>query len=263
MHRTHVFAAVTAVFLLTAASCRLSAQTSNSDDWRLVFCEGEADTAVVPDEIVFFLTVESTHLSIDSARREHNAKLDKLLSIAKQMKVKEDDVRMDLVDIQPESLIRGAEGTDFNPRAFTGSSDEPKLQEYTARRYVVITLRDLDRYTDMLGQILETDVELTRPPVYRVSNEEQVKEVLTRRAILNARSQAQRSVSLLDMKLSDPIRIGEPDWYSAYEHSYSSYTSRYGSDRDSSPRRSMMTPDLVSFSVSVSVTFQMLQPGEG
>ena len=254
----HKFALALLAALIVATP--LFAQDSESSDyWRIIFSDGDADTLVEPDEIVFFLHVDASHLDIDSARMEHKKKMEKLTDLTKKMKISSSDIRMDLLDIEPDYLMRGTEGTDFNPRAFSSNSDEPELQEYHVTRSITITLRDHSKYTDFLAGILSLDIDLQKDPLYRASNADEIRQMLTLQAIRDARVNAERLASEVGMKVVDPIRIGEPDWYDTSEYSYSSYNSRYGNSYSGSEgTRSPLTLYMISLRVTVSVTFQMI-----
>ncbi|MCB0712082.1 MAG: SIMPL domain-containing protein [Ignavibacteriae bacterium] len=237
----------------------LAQYEEGSEEWRVLFSEGEADTLVKPDEIVFFLSIETSHLDIDSAQAEYEKKMEKLTELTKKMKIKEEDIRMDLLDIEPENLLHGSDGTDFNPRAFSSSSDEPELKKYYVMRSITLTLRDQSKYTSFLSGLLRLGIEMRRSPLYRVSNSDAIRDTLSLRAIRNARQRAETLAHELGMKVADPIRVGQADWYDASSYSsYSPYNNSYGGYSNPEGQRSLLTPDRISFSLSVSVTFQIV-----
>lgn len=234
----------------------LLAQT-NEEPRRVIDFYGIADTLVPMDQVVFVLTVKSSHIDLDSARILNDQKLDELMALTKKMKIKNDDVSMDQMDLSPDYLKRGREGTDFNPRAFQSGSSQPELTEYHARRNLAITLRDLTKYTEFLAGILKLDIELAGSPQYQVSNTEKIRKELTLKAIREAKRQAEALAGEMGMKISDPVYIGEVYWDGG-ESSYSQY-GRYGGGGygEEGTRRSQLTPDQLKLRASVNVTFQM------
>ncbi len=251
------------ILLILASESRGQYYDESPADWRVIYSEGEADTLVKPDEIVFFLRIEASHLNIDSARIEYEKKMEKLTELTRKMKIREEDIRMNLLDMEPDDLIRGMEGTDFNPRAFSSSSDESDLREYYVMRSITLTLRDHSKYTEFLAELLKGGIELERSPLSRVSNPAEIRNQLTLRAIRNARRHAETLAGEVGMRIADPIRVGQPEWYGGSDYSYGSYGNPYGGDYGvSEGRRSPLTPDMISFTVSVSVTFQMVSQSE-
>ena len=184
------------------------------------------------------------------------------MELTKKLKIERKDIRMDLLDIEPNDLMGGVEGTDFNPRAFESDADQEEMREYYADVNVVVTLRDLSKYSDFLSGLITLDIDMMRSPQYRLSDDKKIHEVLVVRALQDARRQAGMLAAETGMTVGNPIRIEEPDWYSDSDSRYAGLSSRYGSpygggDGGVNGMASSITPDLLSFSVSVSITYQM------
>lgn len=236
------------------------AQDESAADWRVLYVEGEADTLVRPDEIVLLFFIESSGFDIDSARDNNESKLDRLMGLAKRMKIADADIRMDAMEIEPNDMVDGGEGTDFNPRAFRNNPDEPELREYFTYRNVVVTLRDFSKYTDFLAEALALDIELSRSAVYRFSRIDEVRQALSIRAIRDARVKADRIAGEVGMRVDDPIRVDNTydEGSSSYGYGSSYGSSSYGGASVEEGMRMPTAPDMLYFSSTVSITYQMM-----
>lgn len=248
------------VALALAGVATVAAAQPGSDIVPQIDIYGMADTLLPPDHVVYMLNVHAKHLNIDSVRGLHDKKMDRLLDLVKRMKIDRSDVRMDMLSIERNELFGGIGETDFNPRAFQSDEDKEEMREYFADQNVVVTMRDLSRHSEFITELMKLDIDLTRRPQFRLSNENAIRQALTVRAVRDAQRQADVVASESGMVLGDPISIGDPYWFSDVDFRYSggdpemAYRSAYGAMRGS---YDSITPDLLKFSISVSVTFRM------
>lgn len=220
---------------------------------------GQADTLVEADQAVFLFFLRTSHLNLDSAVLLHKDRLAELYELTDRMGIDRDDVRMDQLDISPDRLESGYEGTDFNPRAFSSASDEPKLTEYHAERNFAVTLRNLSRYTEFVVELLKMDIEMPVFPRLECADPDAIKAQLRLEVLRDARARAELAAKELGMVLGEPMYIGDVSWNSTssgfdpYIYSYQPSSSR----SDSELTMSAKVPDRLTLQASVTITFKL------
>jgi len=102
---------------------------------------GEAEIRVVPNEVVLTLGVETWDYNLDSAKSLNDACVKAVIDAAKAKGVEEKDIQTDYLTIEPQYLPAYKRAS-----IFTG---------YFVRQRLVIDLRDVAKFLDVLTDILQ------------------------------------------------------------------------------------------------------------
>lgn len=115
--------------------------------------EGQAEVQVRPDYVVLHLGVGTWDRELRNAREENDRVVGAVREVARNWGIAEEDLALDFahVDIQRNRELR----TD--------------VDHYTVRRTVVMTLRDVDRFEDLVMSALEAGVNYVHHVDFRTS----------------------------------------------------------------------------------------------
>lgn len=170
MKRTFALVAL-AVALATAAR----AQEQRPAPPRLVTVTGEAEILVVPDEVVFDVTVQTFNRDLRAAKSQTDERLKVLIALARQHGVAERDIQTDYVNIGPR---------------YRGGDDARTLLGYAVRKDLVFTLRDVTRAEGLLSELLESGVNRVNGVTFRTSQMRKHRDAARAQAVRAAREKA-------------------------------------------------------------------------
>jgi uncharacterized protein YggE len=127
-----------ALLVVSSTPARLSAD--DKPEPRLVTVTGEAEVLVVPDEVVFDLTVQSVNRDLRLAKAQTDGQLKKLLEMTRRYNVAPKDVQTDYVKLEPR---------------YRGNDESRTFLGYSVRKDLVFTLRDVSRAEELLSDLIE------------------------------------------------------------------------------------------------------------
>ncbi|MCA1642095.1 MAG: SIMPL domain-containing protein [Acidobacteria bacterium] len=110
---------------------------------RLITVTGEAEVLVVPDEVVFDLTVQTLNKELRLAKAQSDERLKKLIDLTRRFKVDPKDVQTDYIKLEPR---------------YRGNDESRLFIGYSVRKDLVFTLRDVTRAEELLSEILESGI---------------------------------------------------------------------------------------------------------
>ncbi len=171
---------------------------------RIISVTGTADIMVIPDEAVFSLAVETTNMDISKAKSENDAKIKKIKDIAKDM------------NIDPKYMV-----TDYinvNPKYTYTNSGENVFKGYTVHRGLIITLKDLKRFDELLTKLLEAGADYIQNVQFKTTQLRKYKDEARALAIKAAREKAEALAKELGQTVGKANNIQE-----IQENTYSYY----------------------------------------
>jgi uncharacterized protein YggE len=171
---------------------------------RIISVTGTADIMVIPDEAVFSLAVETTNLDISKAKSENDTKIKKIKDIAKDM------------NIDPKYIV-----TDYinvNPKYTYTNSGENVFKGYTVHRGLIITLKDLKRFDELLTRLLEAGADYIQNVQFKTTQLRKYKDEARALAIKAAREKAEALAKELGQTVGKASNIQE-----IQENTYSYY----------------------------------------
>jgi len=196
-----VAAAMLTLILVLAA---WSESPSQSQQPRLITVTGEADVRVVPDEVILTLGVETWDKNLETAKSRNDEIVKKVLALAAEHGIPTEHIQTDYIGIEP----RYKDGY-YEERDFVG---------YFVHKTIVITLRDLSRFEDLLSQALTAGVNYVQGIEFRTTELRKHRDEARALAIQAAREKATALAGELGQDVGEPQTIQEDQsgWWSGY-----------------------------------------------
>jgi len=195
------------IFSLAAWSDRPSQPAESTGDPRLITVTGDADVRVVPDEVILTLGIETWDKNLRRAKQQNDERVTAVLDLARQAGVEARHVQTDLISIEP----RYKDG--YNRESLIG---------YFVRKNIVITLKDISKFEELLTSVLEEDVNYVHGIQFRTTELRQHRDQARALAIEAAREKAEALAGELGETLGRPsaIREDQAGWWSWYGSSW-------------------------------------------
>jgi uncharacterized protein YggE len=194
--------AVLALFLV-AALAAWTRGPSLSTESRRITATGDAEVRVVPDEVILTLGVETWDKNMSVAKSQNDRIVGRVLELANDY-------------AQPEHVK--TEFVDIEPRWRHGTYEESDFIGYFVRKTIVITLRDLSKFEDLLARALDAGVNHVHGIQFRTTDLRQHRDEARALAIKAAREKAVALAGELGETVGDPVTINEvhSGWWSPY-----------------------------------------------
>jgi hypothetical protein len=191
---------------ITLSAAPAAAQTESTQDRaepRLITVAGEAVVKVVPDEVVLTLGVESSDKQLRRARSLNDERVKQVLAAAEQLGIPAKDIQTDHISIEPRYR------DSYEQRDFIG---------YFVRQTIVITLKDVAQFENLLTDVLDAGANYVHGIQFRTTELRKHKDEARALAIKAAREKAGALAQELDQKVGRPyaIREDQEGWGSGY-----------------------------------------------
>ena len=213
---------------------------------------GEAEIRVVPDEVILTLGVETWDKNMAIAKGQNDAIVAQVFSLTDDHDIAPEHVKTDYVSIEP--------------RYRNGYYDERDFIGYFVHKTIVITLRDLDKFEDILADALEAGVNYVHGIQFRTTELRKHRDEARALAIRAAKEKAVALAGELGQDVGDPKMVQEvqSSWWSGYN---SWWQSRWGSGMSQNVIQELgagaltgdgsLAPGQISVTARVSATFQL------
>lgn len=174
---------------------------------------GEASVKVVPDEVILTLGVETQHEELAVAKRHNDERVQRVIAVTKNLGIEEKYIQTDFIHISPEYEYR--------------NHDIDRIVGYRVGKTIEITLKDVDRFDDLLTETLEAGANYVHGIQFRTTELRKYRDQARALAIQAAQEKAQDLAAELDRTAGEPQEIMEAysNWGSSY---YSWWGSRWG-----------------------------------
>lgn len=180
-------------FLIPATGC--ADQIEQMEQMGQVSVSGQATQSVTPDEVVWFVSLNSTHEDLQKAKQDNDKKLRAVLAAADKITKEEKDIETGQLQVDRQYQWDQKDGT----RRFT---------HFSVRRQVKIRQKDLDKFEDSLDRLIKSaEIELWFQ--YEISNEKELRHELKLEALDSAQLKAEAMVQRLGRKLGPALSISE------------------------------------------------------
>ena len=165
------------------------AQSAPLSPIRSITVNGEAQRKVVPDEAHLTVDLNAQAMKMGDAKSAHDAKLEKLLAIAKAEGIDSKKIRTQSTSVQPVYSYPADPATHQPVRHFDG---------YRMSSNIDITVTDTDHLAPLLDKITNAELDKGNAPewgnlvnlYYTISNPEKLRDDLLAEAIANAKAKA-------------------------------------------------------------------------
>lgn len=196
-----------AILLVTSAGAMpVTAQTvvpPARADARLITVTGEAEVNVVPDEVILTLGVETSNRQLRLAKNANDEIVKKVFAAAQGRGVAAKDIQTDYISIEPRYR------DSYEQRDFVG---------FFVRKTVVITLRDVAKFEDLLSDVLDAGVNYVHGIQFRTTELRKHRDQARSLALQAAREKAVAMAKELGQTVGQPAAITEEqnNWWSGY-----------------------------------------------
>jgi uncharacterized protein YggE len=235
--------------VLTAA---LTASAGQDIDQQTISVRGHAEIRVVPDEVLLTLGVESFSEELDGAKADNDRRVTAIVAAAVAHGVSTEHLKTDYLEIEPR---------------YKDSYEHQRLLGYLVRKSIVITVRDLEAFEDLLAESLTAGANYVHGIEFRTTELRRHRDRARSLALVAAREKAEAMASEYGRLIGDAVTIGEG--YSGFWSPYGSWWGgRWGGGASQNvvqtaggggPQPNGPTaPGQLSISAGVNVTFELL-----
>lgn len=162
----------------------------------LVNVVGEAEVRVVPDHVTLFLGIESRDTELSGATKVNDERMNKALALAKEKGIKPADLKTDFVQIEPTYAV-------------SSYGDPGQLSGYIVRKSVMITIREIERFAEILSAMLGAGINHVHGIEFKTSQLRSSKDQARALALRAAREKAEAMAAELNQKIGPPYSITE------------------------------------------------------
>lgn len=199
-------------FALVTLSIPVHAQFSPGSGTNSISVNGEAEVRVVPDEVILTLGVETFDKALRTAKSMNDERIKKTISVAQSRGVPGEYIQTDYIGIEPR---------------YRHSDITEELLGYVVRKTVVIRLKDISRFEDLLSDALEAGVTHVQGIEFRTTELRKYRDRARSLALKAAQEKAELLANGAGRKVGKALSIGEASY--GYWSSYGSWWGpRYG-----------------------------------
>ena len=206
-----------ALALALACAGHARAQDQRPAAPRLVTVTGEAEILVVPDEVVFDVTVQTFNRDLRLAKSQTDGRLKSLIALARKHGVAERDLQTDYVNIGPR---------------YRGGDEARTLLGYAVRKDLTFTLRDVAQAEGLLSEVIESGVNRVNSVTFRTSQLRKHRDEARARAMRAAREKAAALASEIGQSIGKAHSIEEdvPAGRAGMQNAAANYTGFVGGE---------------------------------
>jgi uncharacterized protein YggE len=225
----------------------LSPARSAADDKvepRLITVTGEAEVLVVPDEVVFDLTVQTLNKDLRAAKAQTDERLRKLIELTRRYNVAPKDVQTDYIKLEPR---------------YRGNDEGRLFLGYSVRKDLVFTLRDVSRAEELLSEVMESGITRINGVRFQTSQMRKYRDEARGLAIRAAQEKATALTAELGQKIGKAYSIEEETTpsRSLYSQNVSSNSMASGGD-DAASSEGTLSLGQIKVTARVTVRFELL-----
>lgn len=184
-----------------AALC-VSSVAIAADVPRIITASGMSERKIVPDEAHVNVNISAIDKTLETAKAEHDRKLNKVLAIAKRAGIEQQKIRTDNATIRPQ---------------YSWDNNKQNFKGYVVQTSLDITLKKIDGLGELMDKIASAKLENAVSNEYSglmhvhyvISDPHKVREDMLVDAIKNARSKAERMAAAAGANLGRAIQINE------------------------------------------------------
>lgn len=182
----------------------LTLSTAQADS-KQILVTGEAVVNVSPDRAAVFAGIESWDRSLSVARKHNDETLKKALAVAEEFKVAKDSIQIDFIGVEVERK---------------GWNERPvhQTEGYFVRRNLTFNLKDLSRFDDFLGKLLDAGVNQIQGVEFQTSELRKHRDSARELAVKASHEKAIVMAHAVGQKVGKAIQIKEEtdSWISPY-----------------------------------------------
>lgn len=183
-----------ALLLLIPFLTAIAPAQADSGMLRSISVTGTAREEIAPDQAILSGQVISRAKQLASAKTANDKMAERVLAVAKQFDIPQQDVSASNVYISPE----------YN---YNNTAKKQELVGYVVSRNLSITMKKLDIHEQLLSELIENGIDQVNGVSFSIGKPEERADLLRVKAVENARSRAAQLAAAAGAKLGKVISI--------------------------------------------------------
>lgn len=189
-----------AAMLLASAAATAQPNVTLAPGEALISVEAEGKVASRPDTMTISAGTVTTGSTAEEAVNANAALAQRLIAAVRGSGIESRDVRTSNFAVRPTFDRREAREEDGPP---------PRIVGYVVENRIEIRLRDLTNAQALIGRLFESGANSVRGPTFSLSDDRQARREAERRAIEEARAEAENYAAAIGRRLGRVLRIGD------------------------------------------------------
>jgi hypothetical protein len=250
--RTRILVLTLSLLLTALGLVAPVAAAPDSPEPRTVTVTGDAEVKVPPDQVILTLGVETWNKDLATAKRQNDEIVSRVLKVAEDHGVAPQHIQTDYISIEPRYKLGTYEVGDFIG--------------YFVRKTIVITLKDITAFEELLSDALEAGATHVHGIEFRTSELRKHRDAARSLAIRAAEEKAIALAGELDQDVGRPTDIREEynGWWSPYNSWWGRGWGALGAAQNviqesGAPQgmESTLAPGQITVNARVTVTFEL------
>ena len=169
----------------------------------LLTVNGEAQIRIVPDEVILTLGVETSEKDLRVSKSRNDERVKRVLALGREFGIDPKLIQTDHISVEPW---------------YRHGSDRPESLEYRVRKTVIVTLREVPKFEDLLSRALEAGATHVHGVQFRTTELRRHRDAARSLAVKAAREKAEALAAELGQRVGRAYRVYESGggWYSDY-----------------------------------------------
>jgi uncharacterized protein YggE len=170
---------------------------------RTITTTGDAEVRVTPDEVVLILGVETAAQELGAARSQNDERVRRVLAAAQEQGVEAKYLQTEYLSLEPR---------------YNDSYTRRDLTGYVTRKTIVVTLKDIGKFENLLTAALEAGANNVHGVQFRTTELRRYRDQARSLAIKAAQEKAVALAAELGQKVGQPLKIEEQqsNWWAWY-----------------------------------------------
>ncbi len=199
---------------------------------------GEGIINVVPDEVTITVQVENKGEDPILLKQKNDESVNAVLTFLNNMKLDKNDISTQYVRLQ--------KNYDYQTKTYS----------YYANQSIVIHLKDLSKYEELMNGLLINGINRIDGIRFATSNEEKLKLESRKKAMLDAKTKAEKYAGVLNQSIGKAISISEFSNNNQPPVVYAEATLKMSADNSGSDRQTISI-GMIEIRSSINVIFEL------
>lgn len=208
MKRTLLLLALLPAIILLSACSSVSqaasrAVATGAPEPRTITTTGDAEVRVTPDEVILILGVETSAQELSAAKSQNDERVRRVLAVAKEQGIEAKYLQTEYLSLEPR---------------YSDSYARRELTGYVARKTIVVTLKEINKFESLLTAALEAGANNVQGVQFRTTELRQYRDQARALAIKAAQEKATALAKELGQTVGQPLKIEEQqsNWWAWY-----------------------------------------------
>ncbi|OGX07810.1 MAG: hypothetical protein A2Z88_08580 [Omnitrophica WOR_2 bacterium GWA2_47_8] len=230
----------------------------HEDQGPTIAVTGEAEVKVDPNEVTYNFGVETITETMQASKADNDRITQNVITALKSLKIPGDDIQASQINVSK-----------YFEERYDAQNKRYRTPTFTIRRSIIITLKDLSLFENVITRALDAGVTHVNGINFRTTELKKYREEAREIAIKAAQEKAEKLSAALGQKVGKATSInsyqsGSYSWYNNLWYGWnnasstgSQYSVQYNTG--TAPTDSGISLGKISITASVSVSFELLE----